>query len=76
MFIQAFFLECIFGVKIGALQSEAEEYVSSLHRLLDVSMSRIWKFWQWPDFIFHCSNTHTKNSCSISEQFTISLDVS
>ncbi|GIY09379.1 hypothetical protein CDAR_88121 [Caerostris darwini] len=50
--------ESILGVKIGALQSEAEEYVSSLHRLLDVSMSRIWKFWQWPDFIFHCSNAH------------------
>ncbi|GIY54991.1 cytochrome P450 4V2 [Caerostris extrusa] len=50
--------ESILDVKIGALQSEAEEYVSSLHRLLDVSMSRIWKFWQWPDFIFHSSNTH------------------
>ncbi|GIY38655.1 cytochrome P450 4c3 [Caerostris darwini] len=47
--------ECIFGVKIGALQSEAEEYVSSLHRFSDLAMSRIWKVWQWPDFIFHRS---------------------
>ncbi|GIY23004.1 cytochrome P450 4V2 [Caerostris darwini] len=51
-------LQCIFGVKIGALQSEAEEFVSSLQRLLDLTMSRIWKFWLWPDFIFHCSSTH------------------
>ncbi|GIX80590.1 cytochrome P450 4V2 [Caerostris extrusa] len=53
--------ESILGVKIGALQSEAEEYVSSLHRLLDVAMSRIWKFWQWPDFIFHSSKTYREN---------------
>ncbi|GIY94210.1 cytochrome P450 4V2 [Caerostris extrusa] len=50
--------ESILGVKIGALQSEAEEYVSSLDRFLDVAMSRIWKFWQWPDFLFHCSNSY------------------
>ncbi|GIY69581.1 cytochrome P450 4V2 [Caerostris darwini] len=51
--------ESILGVKIGALQSEAEEYASSLQRLLDVAMSRIWKFWLWPDFIFfRCSNTY------------------
>ncbi|GIY17763.1 hypothetical protein CEXT_677841 [Caerostris extrusa] len=30
LFIRSFFLESILGVKIGALQSEAEEYVSSL----------------------------------------------
>ncbi|GIX79787.1 cytochrome P450 4V2, partial [Caerostris extrusa] len=48
----------ILGVKIGALQSEAEEFVSSLDRLLDVAMSRMWKFWQWPDFLFHCSKTY------------------
>ncbi|GIY87032.1 cytochrome P450 4c3, partial [Caerostris darwini] len=50
--------ETILGVKIGALRNEAEEYVSSLHRLLDVAMSRIWKFWQWPDFIFRCTNSY------------------
>ncbi|GIY46222.1 cytochrome P450 4c3 [Caerostris darwini] len=50
--------ESILGVKIGALQNEGEEYVHSLHKLLDVAMSRIWKFWQWPDFIFYCSNTY------------------
>ncbi|GIY31058.1 cytochrome P450 4V2 [Caerostris darwini] len=55
------FLETILGVKIGALQNEAEQYVSSLHRLLDVAMSRIWKFWQWPDFIFHSSKTYREN---------------
>ncbi|GIY08404.1 cytochrome P450 4c3 [Caerostris extrusa] len=49
---------CIFGVKIGALQSEAEEYVSSLHRLSDLAMSRIWKVWQWPEFIFHFSKAY------------------
>ncbi|GIY98342.1 cytochrome P450 4c3, partial [Caerostris extrusa] len=51
----------ILGVKIGALQSEAEEFVSSLDRLLDVAMSRMWKFWQWPDFLFHCSKTYRAN---------------
>ncbi|GIY22899.1 cytochrome P450 4V2 [Caerostris darwini] len=50
--------ESILGVKIGALQCEAREYVSSLHRLLDLTMSRTWKFWQWPDFIFHCSSSY------------------
>ncbi|GIY38656.1 cytochrome P450 4V2 [Caerostris darwini] len=45
--------ESILGVKIGALRSEAEEYVHSLHRLSDLLMSRMWKFWQWTDFIFH-----------------------
>ncbi|GIX66984.1 cytochrome P450 4V2 [Caerostris extrusa] len=40
--------ETILGVKIGALQNEAREYVSSLRRLLDSTISRIWKFWQWP----------------------------
>ncbi|GIY08405.1 cytochrome P450 4V2 [Caerostris extrusa] len=45
--------ESILGVKIGALQSEAEKYVYSLHRLLDLIISRMWKFWQWTDFIFH-----------------------
>ncbi|GIX80593.1 cytochrome P450 4V2 [Caerostris extrusa] len=51
--------ESILGVKIGALQSEAEEYASSLQ---DVAMSRIWKFWLWPDFIFfRCSNIYREN---------------
>ncbi|GIY38654.1 cytochrome P450 4V2 [Caerostris darwini] len=51
--------ESILGVKIGAMQKEAEEYVSSLHKLLEVGMSRIWKFWQWSDFIFfHLSNSY------------------
>ncbi|GIX96698.1 cytochrome P450 4V2 [Caerostris darwini] len=50
--------ESILGVKIGALQREAEEYVSSLDRLLEAAMSRIWKFWQWPDFLFHRSNSY------------------
>ncbi|GIY87036.1 cytochrome P450 4V2 [Caerostris darwini] len=49
--------ETILGVKIGALRNEAKEYVYSLHRLLDVGMSRVWKFWQWPDFLFRCSKT-------------------
>ncbi|GIX93047.1 hypothetical protein CDAR_170861 [Caerostris darwini] len=50
--------ESILGVKIGALQSEAREYVSSLDRLSDMAMSRIWKVWQWPDFIFHFSKAY------------------
>ncbi|GIY38657.1 cytochrome P450 4V2 [Caerostris darwini] len=50
--------ESILGVKIGALQSEAEEYVSSLHRLLELAMTRIWKFWLWPDFTFHRTNDY------------------
>ncbi|GIY84155.1 probable cytochrome P450 4d20, partial [Caerostris darwini] len=56
--IQAFFLESILGLKIGALQSEAEEYVSSLHRLLELAMTRIWKFWLWPDFTCHRTNDY------------------
>ncbi|GIY17758.1 cytochrome P450 4V2 [Caerostris extrusa] len=50
--------ETILGVKIGALRNEGKAYVSSLHRLLDLAMSRIWKFWLWPDFIFHCSKAY------------------
>ncbi|GIY17764.1 cytochrome P450 4c3 [Caerostris extrusa] len=38
--------------------NEGKAYVSSLHRLLDLLMSRIWKFWLWPDFIFHCSKAY------------------
>ncbi|GIY81525.1 cytochrome P450 4c3 [Caerostris darwini] len=49
------------GVKIRALQNEAEEYVFSLHRLVDVAMSRIYKFWLWPEFIFHCSKIYREN---------------
>ncbi|GIY46223.1 cytochrome P450 4V2 [Caerostris darwini] len=50
--------ESILGLKIGALQSEAEEYVSSLHRLLELAMTRIWKFWLWPDFTCHRTNDY------------------
>ncbi|GIX78671.1 cytochrome P450 4V2 [Caerostris extrusa] len=39
-------------------RNEGKAYVSSLHRLLDVAMTRIWKFWLWPDFIFHCSKAY------------------
>ncbi|GIY13485.1 cytochrome P450 4V2 [Caerostris darwini] len=53
--------ESTMGAKIGALQNEAEEYVFSLHRLVDVAMSRIWKFWLWPEFIFHCSKIYREN---------------
>ncbi|GIY23003.1 cytochrome P450 4c3 [Caerostris darwini] len=53
--------ETIFGVKLGAPQSEVEEFVTSLHRLLEVGTTRIWKFWQWPDFLFHCSKTYREN---------------
>ncbi|GIY21781.1 cytochrome P450 4V2 [Caerostris extrusa] len=50
--------ESILGLKIGALQSEAEEYVSSLHRLLELAMTRIWKFWLWSDFMCHRTNDY------------------
>ncbi|GIY40515.1 cytochrome P450 4V2, partial [Caerostris extrusa] len=49
--------ECIMGVNIGALENESKQFVVSLHRTTNLAMSRVLKFWQWPDLLYWNSKT-------------------
>ncbi|GFU06039.1 cytochrome P450 4V2 [Nephila pilipes] len=49
--------EAILGVKIGALDNEQAQYVNALHRITESFMTRMYKFWEWPDFIFRFTKT-------------------
>ncbi|GFV68348.1 cytochrome P450 4V2 [Trichonephila clavipes] len=44
--------ETILGATIGALENNKSQYADAFHRLLDIYMTRVLKFWEWSDFIF------------------------
>ncbi|GFS74835.1 cytochrome P450 4V2 [Nephila pilipes] len=51
--------ETVFGIQIGAFENEEDSgYVKSLHSLTEIYISRIYKFWQWPKFLFKFTKTY------------------
>ncbi|GFT92281.1 cytochrome P450 4V2 [Nephila pilipes] len=48
--------ETMLGSSVGALDSNSSQYIFAMKRILDICMSRIVKFWEWPDFIFNLTS--------------------
>ncbi|GFT01758.1 cytochrome P450 4V2 [Nephila pilipes] len=50
--------ETLFGTSVGALGDPDSQYSKSFSRIAELFMSRIYKFWQWPDFLFKFTSAY------------------
>ncbi|GFS31929.1 cytochrome P450 4V2 [Nephila pilipes] len=44
--------DTMFGFSTRALETDDAKYVTAVTKLEDIFLSRVYKFWLWPDFIF------------------------
>ncbi|GIX78218.1 cytochrome P450 4V2 [Caerostris darwini] len=45
--------ETVFGVSVNALDNSESQFNKAVRGIANTSMNRIYKVWQWPDFLFN-----------------------
>ncbi|GFQ67442.1 cytochrome P450 4V2 [Trichonephila clavata] len=68
--------EAVLGATVGALENNSLQYIDALNRLLDIYTSRMFKFWEWTDFIFSLtSGREAKRHLKAIQDFTTSINL-